>query len=106
MIRTQTWDFTFVTLLLAGLAFLAVDAYFGARGYDEQSDLERRRAALQAEVDSLEAQRARLERRTSALKGPEIDLDLLDEQMRARLGVGREDEMLLIPDQRLSPAGD
>lgn len=103
MIRSQTWDFAFVTLLLAGLAYLAVDAYFGARGYDEKSDLELRRSALQAELDALETERDLLRRRTNALKGPEIDLDLLDEQLRAKLGVGREDERLLIPDERLSP---
>ncbi|MEL6978718.1 MAG: septum formation initiator family protein [Pseudomonadota bacterium] len=103
MIRSQTWDFLFVTLLLAGLAYLAVDAYFGARGFDEKTDLQARKAALESELKALEAQRAMLLRRTDALKGPEIDLDLLDEQLRAKLGVGRADEQLLIPDERLSP---
>ena len=37
MPRSLTWDFVFVTILVAGLAFLAVDVLFGEVGVDEKS---------------------------------------------------------------------
>ncbi|MEM9750059.1 MAG: hypothetical protein AAF869_03820 [Pseudomonadota bacterium] len=97
MPRNQFLDWVFVTVLLSGLAFLAVDVLFGDLGVDETSGLKAERRALQAEIRALEAERARLEARTKALIGPAIDRDLLDEQLRARLGVGRADDALLQP---------
>ena len=100
MPRSLTWDFVFVTVLVAGLAFLAVDVFFGDVGVDEKSGLRAERRALQAEIRELEAERDRLEARTRALIGPEVDRDLLDEQLRAKFGVGREDDALLVPPER------
>ena len=100
MPRNLTWDFVFVTLMVAGLAFLAVDVLFGDVGVDETGDLKSKKSALQAEIRTLEVERDQLEKRTRAVIGPEIDRDLLDEQMRAKLGVGRADEVLLVePDK-------
>ena len=100
MPRSLTWDFIFVTVLVAGLAFVAVDVLFGEVGVDEKSGLEAQRSALQSEIRKLEAERDTLEKRTRAVIGPEIDRDLLDEQTRAKLGVGRADEVLLVePDK-------
>lgn len=95
MTRSSTLDYVFVTFLVAGLAYLAVDVFFGDVGVDEKGGLSEKREALQAEILALEAERDRLEARTKALIGPEIDRDLLDEQLRAKLGVGRSDDALL-----------
>ena len=100
MPRNLTWDFAFVTLLVAGLAFLAVDVLFGDVGVDPSGGLEAKKSALQSEIRALEAERDHLEDRTRALIGPEVDRDLLDEQMRAKLGVGRSDEVLLESDEQ------
>ena len=96
MPRNLTWDFAFVTLLVAGLAFLAVDVLFGEVGVDETGGLQQKKTALQAEIRKLESERDLLEKRTRAIIGPEVDRDLLDEQMRAKLGVGRSDDALLV----------
>lgn len=95
MARTLTWDFVFLTLLLSGLAYLAVDALWVEGGFSEESDLMRRRSALQAEIGALEGKLDKLQARTDALGGGEIDRDLFDERARARFGSGRPDEVLL-----------
>lgn len=100
MPRSLTWDFFFVTILVAALAFLAVDVLFGDVGVDETSGLKAEQRALKSEIQALEAERDRLDARTKALAGPEIDRDLLDEQLRAKLGVGRADDALLAPEEK------
>lgn len=95
MARPLTWDFVLLTLLLTGLAYFAVNAFWMEGGFSGKAELEQRRSAAQGTVSALEARRKELEARVKALAGPEVDRDLLDEQARAKLGYGRGDDVLL-----------
>ena len=83
-------------VLLLGL--IAVFAHSGLQGdhglaaFREAGDAERK---LLAELDILQARRAEMENRVRRLSDDYLDLDLLDERARARLGLIREDEIIV-----------
>lgn len=94
--RSTTFDLTFVTLLgVLGVTF-AVDGWFGTDGGAHLDDLRTEIAREEARIAALESERDRLDAMTRGLRGPEIDMDLLDERLRAAFGVGREDEALIL----------
>ncbi|MEO1492828.1 MAG: septum formation initiator family protein [Pseudomonadota bacterium] len=83
-------------LVLLGL--IAVFAHSGLQGdhglaaFREAGDTERR---LVAELEVLSAERAEMENLVRRLSDDYLDLDLLDERARVRLGMVREDEMVV-----------
>ena len=86
--------------LLAALLFLL--AYFGyhtvsgSRGLLAVIELRREIAATEAELDRLVGERAALERRVERLRPESLDLDLLDERVRATLGLIHDDEVIVL----------
>ena len=78
-----------------GLLYVGYQSVQGERGLlgwmERSTELERTRA----EVAALAAERSRLERRVSQLRTDNLDLDLLDQEARRLLNLGRPDEEVL-----------
>lgn len=83
-------------MLLAGLAlhfgYLALN---GQNGRLSRLALDETRQALASDLIDLRHTRARLENKTRRLSVEYLDLELLDEVARQRLGLMRADELLL-----------
>jgi cell division protein FtsB len=87
------------------LAFFAVaftmGAYFtfaavqGDYGLFRRAEIQSDSATLQAELDRLRAQVARMENLTTRLSDDYLDIDLLDQQARDVLGLLRADEIVI-----------
>ena len=96
MRRSTTLDLFFLTSLAAGLVAFAVDAYFGENGRLKMPALEADISAIKAEVAALEAEKTALSAKAAALRGPEIDPELLDERLRAVIGVADPRDVLIV----------
>ena len=91
----------FITGLLMPMGLLFVGAYFtfaavqGDYGLFRRIQIEAERDLYQAELDALLAQTADMTLLTRRLSDEYLDLDLLDQQARERLGYMRADEVVL-----------
>jgi len=91
----------FITGLLMPMGLLFVGAYFtfaavqGDYGLFRRIQIEAERDVYQAELDALQAQTAEMTLLTRRLSDDYLDLDLLDQQARERLGYMRADEVVL-----------
>jgi cell division protein FtsB len=87
--------------LLMPMGLLFVGAYFtfaavqGDYGLFRRIQIEAERDIYQAELDALTAQTAEMNLLTRRLSDDYLDLDLLDQQARERLGYLRADEVVL-----------
>jgi cell division protein FtsB len=87
--------------LLMPMGLLFVGAYFtfaavqGDYGLFRRIQIEAERDIYQAELDALTAQTAEMALLTRRLSDDYLDLDLLDQQARERLGYMRADEVVL-----------
>lgn len=89
--------------LLVG--YFVVNAYSGNHGLKAKEDIDRQMAALSAELNQLQVERAQWQRRVNLLKPDNIDPDMLDERARALLDyVGRDELTLTVRDAREAPA--
>jgi len=75
--------------------YFIFSAVQGDHGLFRRIQLEAEVSALEAELAALAAERAVLENRTQRMSDEYLDLDLLDEQARDRLGLLRADEIVL-----------
>ncbi len=91
----------FITGLLVPMGLLFVGAYFtfaavqGDYGLFRRIQIDAERDLYQAELDALQAQTAEMTLLTRRLSDDYLDLDLLDQQARKRLGYMRADEVVL-----------
>ena len=91
----------FITGLLVPMGLLFVGAYFtfaavqGDYGLFRRIQIDAERDLYQAELDALQAQTAEMTLLTRRLSDDYMDLDLLDQQARERLGYMRADEVVL-----------
>lgn len=91
----------FITGLLMPMGLLFVGAYFtfaavqGDYGLFRRIQIEAERDIYQAELDALQEQTAQMTLLTRRLSDDYLDLDLLDQQARERLGYMRADEVVL-----------
>jgi cell division protein FtsB len=86
--------------LLVG--YFGVNAYSGNHGLKAKQDIDRQMAALSAELNHLQVERAQWQRRVNLLKPENIDPDMLDERARALLDyVGPDDLTLSVGGARL-----
>ena len=76
-------------------SYLTFAAVQGEHGLFNRIQIEADSAALRVERDRLADELAEIENRTHRLSDAYLDLDLLDEQARAVLGLSRPDEIVL-----------
>jgi cell division protein FtsB len=85
--------FCVITLALAGyFTFAAVQGDFGIF---RRVEIDAEARALEADLDVLRRDVARMENLTKRLSDDYLDLDLLDERARAVLGMIRADEIVI-----------
>lgn len=84
----------FAGVVTAGFYFVFA-AVQGAYGVFERGEIEAEAAELRQELESLQADVARMENLTRRLSDEFLDLDLLDEQARDVLGMIRADELVV-----------
>ncbi len=81
--------------------FLCLTGYFvfaavqGDYGHLRRIQIEAEEADLMARLDDLQMERKLIENKTHRLSDQYLDLDLLDEQARKRLGLARIDEVII-----------
>jgi len=87
--------------LILPMGLLLVGAYFtfaavqGDYGLFRRIQIEAERDLYQAELDGLQEETAQMALLTHRLSDDYLDLDLLDQQARQRLGYMRPDEIVL-----------
>jgi cell division protein FtsB len=87
--------------LILPLGLLFIGAYFtfaavqGDYGLFRRIQIEAERDVYQAELDALRVETAEMTLLTHRLSDDYLDLDLLDQQARQRLGYMRPDEIVL-----------
>ena len=100
MTNVRSTSFGLTPLLIFSVLFL-MGAYFvfaavqGDYGIFRRVQVEAEIEILRGELDVLEAEVANLRNMTRRLSDGYLDLDLLDTQARATLGLMRSDEILL-----------
>jgi cell division protein FtsB len=80
------------------LAYFGFHAYHGEFGIYSRYGFEARTAELQAELDTVKAERIDLERRVQLLHDGTIEKDMLDEQARRALNLSHPDEITIMLD--------
>jgi cell division protein FtsB len=83
------------TLAALVIGYFGINAYSGNHGLRAKQDLDQQIMELSAELSTLEAERARWERRVSLLKPESIDPDMLDERARVLLDYADPRELTL-----------
>src|SRR5208337_3197424 len=68
----------------------------GERGLKTKEDYERKISSLQEELHSLQHERLTWQARIDLLHGTTIDQDLLDEEVRSRLGRVHKNDLIVI----------
>lgn len=94
--RSTTLDLFFLTVLAAGLVYFAVDAWFGASGGWQSVELRAEIERLESEIETIEEQRVEIDAKIRRLSGAQIDPELLDERLRAVLGVLGENDAYIL----------
>jgi len=85
----------FPTICMCGVFYFAHYALHGAYGYGALVSHTHEIAALQAELEELQRETARLEQRTGLLRSSSIDPDMLDERARAMLGYAHPEDLII-----------
>lgn len=86
------WAFPFVLAISMNFVFAAVQ---GDYGLFRRAEILGEAAKLEGELIALNQEVAEMENLTRRLSDEYLDLDLLDQQARAVLGVARSDEIIL-----------
>jgi cell division protein FtsB len=77
------------------IGYFGFHAYHGEFGIYNRYRLETRTVELQAQLDTVKAQRIWLERRVQLLHDGTLEKDMLDEQARKALNVSKADEVTI-----------
>jgi cell division protein FtsB len=85
----------YAIIVIALLCYLTFAALQGEHGLFSLFQVEAQENRLRAELTELRAQREEVSNRTRRLSSQHLDLDLLDEQARKVLGLGRADEIII-----------
>jgi cell division protein FtsB len=93
--RRGTGGAVFVTIVGALMCYLSFAALQGEHGLLSLFRIEAQEARFRNELAELRAERATISNKTRRLSTEHLDLDLLDEQAREVLGLGRPDEIMI-----------
>jgi cell division protein FtsB len=85
----------FAVVVIALMCYLTFAALQGEHGLFRLFQIEAQEAHLRAELTQLQAERATIANKTRRLSSEHLDLELLDEQARRVLGLGRPDEIII-----------
>jgi cell division protein FtsB len=95
-LRRVARGWSFPLLVMGLVAYFSYFAVFGNHGLLRWSRLQAQVDAKQAQLDTLRAERLALQRRVSLLRPESLDLDMLEEQARGRLGLTGPDEVVIL----------
>ena len=87
------WAYFAVAFMLG--AYFTFAAVQGGYGLFRRAEIQAEVETLQAELDHLNTEVAKMENLTRRLSDSYLDLDLLDEQARSVLGLIRSDEIVI-----------
>ncbi|XDA96542.1 septum formation initiator family protein [Sulfitobacter sp. LCG007] len=93
--RPALGNFAFFSIAFCVATYFTFAAVQGDFGLFRRAEVEAESRALQAELDALNVDVARMENLTRRLSDDYLDLDLLDEQARSVLGMIRTDEIVI-----------
>jgi cell division protein FtsB len=93
--RSGVGGAVFAVVVIALMAYLTFAALQGEHGLFRLFQIEAQEKKLAVELDALRAERATVANLAERLSTESLDLDLLDEQARRVLGLGRPDEILI-----------
>ncbi|UWQ20990.1 septum formation initiator family protein [Jannaschia sp. W003] len=93
--KTPGYGFVLPLGIMTFSGYFAFAAVQGEGGVFRRVELEAQRVELEAELALLDAQRTAMRERTRRLSDGYLDLDLLDQQARAVLGLARADEIIV-----------
>jgi cell division protein FtsB len=82
-------------IVIALMGYLTFAALQGEHGLFRLFQVEAQESRLKAELAQLQAESADVANKTRRLSSDHLDLDLLDEQARRVLGLGRPDEIII-----------
>ena len=85
----------YAIIVIALMCYLTFAALQGEHGLFRLFQVEAQETALQDYLTELQAERAAIANKTRRLSTDRLDLDLLDEQARRLLGLGRADELII-----------
>ncbi|MEL7097948.1 MAG: septum formation initiator family protein [Pseudomonadota bacterium] len=95
MTRPALGTFAFFAVMFALAVYFTFAAVQGEFGLFQRAQIKAEARTLQARLDAVEADVARMENLTRRLSDDYLDLDLLDEQARSVLGMARTDELVI-----------
>ncbi len=85
----------FAVIVIALMCYLTFAALQGEHGLFSLFRVEAQEVRLRNELGQLQLERAAISNKTLRLSTEDLDLDLLDEQARKVLGLGRPDEIII-----------
>lgn len=85
----------FAVVVIALMGYLTFAALQGEHGLFRLFQVQAQEKRLEKELAALRAEREAVANKTRRLSDDALDLDLLDEQARKTLGLGRADEILI-----------
>ena len=94
-LRRGNFGAVFVIIVVALMGYLSFAALQGEHGLLSLFRVEAQESRLRDELTALRAVRADISNLTGRLSSENLDLDLLDEQSRKVLGLGRPDEIMI-----------
>ncbi len=77
------------------MSYMSFTALQGDHGLFRLFQIEAQELRLQSELSELQRQRLAIANKTQRLAADRLDIELLDEQARHVLGLGRADEILI-----------
>jgi cell division protein FtsB len=93
LLKRFDWPVTLGCLVL--LAYMAVHAFYGNRGYQHLTNLGVANVELQQELNTLSQRRADLETKVSLLRPERVDPDLLEELAREQMELARPNDLIV-----------
>ena len=88
-------EMVFAGVAIALICYLALAALQGEHGLFSLLRVEADERRLREQLAALQSERAVVENKTERLSTEQLDRDLLDEQARKVLGLGRPDEIMV-----------